>query len=179
MNLHDVHQKIRKNKKPRRIGRGESSGQGKTAGRGHKGQGQLAGWTAHPAFEGGQMPLVRRVPKRGFHNQWAKTVATINVGELESLFDAGEEVTPEALKGNGRLKARYDLLKILGTGQLNKKLKVSAHRFSASAAEKIRAAGGEVIVLARAGKAAESGDGHPDEKHQTKKKSGPKKKIAK
>jgi large subunit ribosomal protein L15 len=147
MNLNDVHQKVHKNKKPRRVGRGESSGRGKTAGRGHKGQGQLAGWTMHPAFEGGQMPLVRRIPKRGFHNRWALTVAEINVGELDALFEAGEAVTPESLQDKGRLKARYDVLKILGQGQLTKQLKVSAHRFSKSAAEKIQNAGGEMIVL--------------------------------
>jgi large subunit ribosomal protein L15 len=132
MNIHDVHQKIKKNKKPQRLGRGESSGTGKTAGRGHKGQGQLAGWTAHPAFEGGQMPLVRRIPKRGFNNQWARIVVSVNLGELDELFSAGEEVTPETLKAKGRLKVRYELLKILGNGQLTKKLKISAHRFSAS-----------------------------------------------
>jgi large subunit ribosomal protein L15 len=148
MNIHDVHQKIKKNNKPQRLGRGESSGTGKTAGRGHKGQGQLAGWTAHPAFEGGQMPLVRRIPKRGFNNQWARIVVSVNLGELDELFSAGEEVTPETLKAKGRLKVRYELLKILGNGQLTKKLKISAHRFSASAAEKIKHAGGEAVILA-------------------------------
>jgi large subunit ribosomal protein L15 len=147
MNLSDVNKRIHKHKKPRRIGRGESSGWGKTAGRGHKGQGQLAGWTMHPAFEGGQMPLVRRVPKRGFHNQFAPLVESINLGELDQLFAPGDEVSPETLKAKGRLKARYDLLKILGGGELSKKLKVAAHRFSKSAAEKIQQAGGEVVLL--------------------------------
>jgi large subunit ribosomal protein L15 len=147
MNLHDVHQGIKKHKKPRRIGRGTGSGRGKTAGRGHKGQGQLAGWTAHPAFEGGQMPLARRIPKRGFNNQWARVIVAVNVGDLEELFAAGEEVTPETLKAKGAAKTRYDLLKILGDGALTKKLKFSAHRFSATALEKIKQAGGEAIVL--------------------------------
>jgi len=148
MNLHDVHQGIKKNKRGRRVGRGPGSGHGKTAGRGHKGQGQLAGWSAHPVFQGGQMPLVRRIPKRGFNNQWALTVASINVAKLAELFKSGEEVTPETLQAKGLLKKRFDLLKILGHGDLSVKLKVSAHRFSRTAREKIEQAGGEVIVLA-------------------------------
>ena len=147
MNLSDIHRGIKKHKKRLRIGRGLGSGRGKTAGRGHKGQGQLAGWTAHPAFEGGQMPLVRRVPKRGFHNRWAKTVKAINVGDLESWFDNGAEVTIESLKAAGKVKGRFDLFKVLGNGELKKKLKISAHRFSSSALEKIKAAGGEAVVL--------------------------------
>jgi large subunit ribosomal protein L15 len=147
MNLHDIHRGIKKHKKRLRIGRGIGSGRGKTAGRGHKGQGQLAGWTAHPAFEGGQMPLVRRVPKRGFNNRWAKTIKTVNVGELEGWFDQGAEVTLESLKASGKVKGRFDQLKILGDGELTKKLKISAHRFSGSALEKIQAAGGEAVVL--------------------------------
>jgi large subunit ribosomal protein L15 len=147
MNLHDIHRGIKKHKKRLRIGRGIGSGRGKTAGRGHKGQGQLAGWTAHPAFEGGQMPLVRRVPKRGFNNRWAKTIKTVNVGELEGWFDPGAEVTLESLKASGKVKGRFDQLKILGDGELTKKLKISAHRFSGSALEKIKAAGGEAVVL--------------------------------
>lgn len=147
MNLSDIHRGIKKHKKRLRIGRGLGSGRGKTAGRGHKGQGQLAGWTAHPAFEGGQMPLVRRVPKRGFNNQWALTVKAVNVGELESWFEGGAEVTIESLRATGKVKGRFDVLKILGDGELKKKLKISAHRFSKSALEKINAAGGEALVL--------------------------------
>lgn len=147
MNLSDVHRGIKKHRKRLRIGRGVGSGRGKTAGRGHKGQGQLAGWTAHPAFEGGQMPLVRRVPKRGFNNQWALTVKAVNVGQLEAWFESGAEVTIEALRGSGKVKGRFDVLKILGDGELKKKLKISAHRFSKSALEKIQAAGGEAVVL--------------------------------
>lgn len=147
MSLHEVHQGIKKHKRARRIGRGTGSGRGKTAGRGHKGQGQLAGWTAHPAFEGGQMPLARRIPKRGFNNQWARTIAEINVGTLAELFGAGEEVTIEAIQAKGLLKKRFELLKVLGHGDLSVKLKVSAHRFSRTAREKIEKAGGEVIVV--------------------------------
>ena len=145
MNLHDVNQGIKKHKKLTRVGRGSGSGHGKTAGRGNKGQGQLAGWTLHPAFEGGQMPLYRRIPKRGFNNRWALFVRTVNVGELNETFDDGAEVGPETLQG--ALKGNYDILKILGDGEVTKKLKVAAHRFSKSAEEKIKAAGGEVIVL--------------------------------
>lgn len=147
MNLHDVNRGIKKHKKRTRVGRGPGSGHGKTAGRGHKGQGQLAGWSAHPAFEGGQMPLSRRIPKRGFNNRWALQVKTINVGDLEQWFDAGAEVTPEALEAMGRVNGRYDVFKVLGDGELTKKLKISAHRFSKSALEKIKAAGGEAVVL--------------------------------
>lgn len=147
MNLNDIHRGIKKNKKRRRVGRGPGSGWGKTSGRGHKGQGQLAGWTSHPAFEGGQMPLSRRVPKRGFHNQWAVTIKVINVGDLDGLFNDGDEVTLESLRARNHAKGRFDQLKVLGTGELTKKLKISAHRFSASALEKIQQAGGEAVVL--------------------------------
>lgn len=148
MNLHDVNRGIKKHKKRRRVGRGPGSGHGKTSGRGHKGQGQLAGWTTHPAFEGGQMPLSRRVPKRGFHNRWARTVKVVNVGDLHEWFNDGDAVTAESLAALGQLNGRFDVLKVLGDGELGKKLKVSAHRFSRSAEEKIRAAGGEALVLA-------------------------------
>ena len=147
MNLHDVNKGIKKNKRKRRVGRGPGSGWGKTSGRGHKGQGQLAGWTTHPAFEGGQMPLSRRVPKRGFNNQWALTVKCVNVGDFDELFKDGDEVTPDKLRELNLAKTRYDVLKILGDGELTRKLKVSAHRFSKSALEKIQQAGGEAIIL--------------------------------
>lgn len=147
MNLNDVHQGIRKYKKRKRIGRGQGSGHGKTAGRGHKGQGSRAGFSMHPSFEGGQMPLARRIPKRGFHNPFASTVITVNLEALERFFEAGAEVTPEALRVANLAKKRYDELKILGDGELSKALKVHAHRFSKSAKEKIEKAGGEAIVL--------------------------------
>ncbi len=149
MNLHDVNVGIKKNKKRKRVGRGVGSGHGKTSGRGHKGQGQLAGWSASPIFEGGASPLIRRIPKRGFHNQWGDVVVVVNVGDLEAVFDAGDEVTPDALKQKNLAKGRYDVLKILGDGELKKRLKISAHSFSASALEKIKQAGGEVVVLSR------------------------------
>lgn len=147
MNLNDVHRGIQKHKKRKRLGRGPGSGQGKTAGRGHKGQAARAGWSSAPTFEGGQFALVRRVPKRGFHNKFALTVAAVNLNALDEVFEAGEEVTPQSLKAKGVLRGTYDVLKVLGDGQLTKKLKISAHRFSRTAAEKIQQAGGEMVVL--------------------------------
>ena len=147
MRLDEVHQGITKNKKRRRIGRGPGSGHGKTSGRGHKGQGSRAGWSQHPTFQGGAMPLVRRVPKRGFNNKWGKRVVIVNVGDLENVFQAGDEVTPEVLEKTPLLGHQFDELKILGNGELSKKLTVSAHRFSQSAAEKIEKAGGKVVRL--------------------------------
>jgi large subunit ribosomal protein L15 len=147
MRLHEVHQGIQKYKKRKRVGRGPGSGHGKTSGRGHKGQGQLAGWTQLSIFQGGTMPLVRLVPKRGFNNKFALKVVSLNVRDLEEKFEAGEEVTPESLRSKSLAKRRYDVLKVLGDGELTKKLKVSAHRFSKSAKEKIEQAGGEAIVL--------------------------------
>jgi large subunit ribosomal protein L15 len=147
MSLHEINQGIHKHKRPNRKGRGIGSGQGKTAGRGHKGQFARAGWKALPIFQGGGSPLVRRVPKRGFTNSAALTVAEINVGDLEELFDAGANITPETLHTAGILKKRFDVLKVLGDGELTKKLSVSAHRFSASAKDKIEKAGGTTTVV--------------------------------
>jgi len=147
MNLNDVHRGIVKHRKRRRIGRGPGSGRGKTSSRGHKGQGARAGWSSHPTFQGGAMPLVRRVPKRGFHNAFAVQVAVVNVGDLERMFQAGEEVTPESLAAHGLAKRAYEQLKVLGNGSLTRRLTVSAHRFSSTAVEKIEQAGGRVIRL--------------------------------
>ena len=147
MNLSDVNRGVHKARSRKRLGRGIGSGHGKTAGRGHKGQGARNGVSFLSIFEGGTMPLVRRVPKRGFNNRWAKTVLVVNVGELNDAFKAGDEVTPEALATANLAKGRYEELKVLGDGELKKKLKVSAHRFSKTAAEKIAKAGGEAIVL--------------------------------
>jgi large subunit ribosomal protein L15 len=147
MQLHDVNQGIIKHKKKKRVGRGPGSGHGKTSGRGHKGQGQLAGWSRALIFEGGASPLIRRVPKRGFHNAFAKTVAVVNVGDLEAVFEAGAEVTLAALREKNLAKVRCDELKVLGDGELTKKLKIAAHRFSKTALDKIEKAGGEAVVL--------------------------------
>lgn len=147
MNVNDVHQGIKKNKRLKRVGRGIGSGHGKTAGRGHKGQRAHPGFKQLPIFQGGGSPLVRRVPKRGFHNEFALTVAAVNVGDLNEAFADGEEVTPETLKAKSLLRYRYDVLKILGNGELTKKLSVSAHKLSAGAKTKIEQAGGTIVVL--------------------------------
>jgi large subunit ribosomal protein L15 len=147
MNISDANRGIHKNRARKRLGRGIGSGQGKTAGRGHKGQWSHNGVSFLSVFEGGTMPLVRRVPKRGFNNRWAKNVLAINLSDLNEAFKSGDKVTPETLAEAKIVKGAYDELKILGDGEITKKLKVSAHRFSKSAAEKIAAAGGEAIVL--------------------------------
>lgn len=148
MNLSDIHRGVKKNKARKRLGRGIGSGQGKTAGRGHKGQWSHNGVSFLSIFQGGTMPLVRRIPKRGFNNRFAKSVLIVNIGDLNEAFNSGDEVTPETLAAKTNLaKGRYDELKVLGNGELKKKLKVSAHRFSASAKEKIEKAGGNAIIL--------------------------------
>ena len=148
MNTNDAHRGIQKNRRRRRIGRGTGSGRGKTATRGHKGQGSRAGSSAHPTFQGGAMPVVRRIPKRGFNNRWALKVAIVNVGDLDDAFDAGTEVSVEMMRSSNLAKGRFDILKVLGNGELTKKLKISAHRFSQSALDKISKAGGEAVVVA-------------------------------
>jgi len=152
MNLDDINRGIHKNRKRKRLGRGPGSGHGKTCGRGHKGQRSRAGFSLPLTFEGGQMPLVRRIPKRGFNNRWALSVAVVNVCDLEERFGDGDEVTLDTLRQKNLAKGVFDVLKVLGDGNLTKKLKVSAHRFSRQAKEKIEQAGGEVVILP--GKAA-------------------------
>ncbi len=147
MNLSDVNRGVHKAKPRKRLGRGIGSGHGKTASRGHKGQWSHNGVSFLAVFQGGASPLVRRIPKRGFNNRWAKTIVAVNVGQLEKAFNAGDSVTPESLIGANLAKGVYDELKILGDGELKKKLKISAHRFSKTAMDKITAAGGEAIVL--------------------------------
>jgi len=147
VNIEEVNRGIQRHKKRRRIGRGPGSGQGKTAGKGHKGQKSRAGYSAKSIFQGGAMPLVRRVPKRGFHNKFAVRVVAVNLSDLERVFESGAEVNPETLRAKKLARTRTDQLKILGHGELTKKLKVCAHRFSQTAQDKIRAAGGEVVVL--------------------------------
>lgn len=147
MNLENVHSGINKHKRKRRVGRGPGSGRGKTASRGHKGQKSRSGWSRKAVFQGGAMPLVRRVPKRGFNNKFGVTVAAINIGDLNEAFQAGDEVNPDILRERSLVKGVYDELKILGDGELSIKLKVVAHRFSKSAEAAIKEAGGEVEVL--------------------------------
>jgi large subunit ribosomal protein L15 len=148
MNLNDVHRGITKHRNRKRIGRGVGSGTGKTAGRGHKGAKSRSGYSMKPSFQGGQIPLFRRIPKRGFNNRWALTVFAVNIGQINECFNDGEEVTIEALATKGLAKGVFDELKVLGEGEISKKLTVSAHRFSKSAEEKISAAGGKVNKLA-------------------------------
>jgi large subunit ribosomal protein L15 len=147
MILSDVNSGIHKHKKRKRVGRGPGSGHGKTSGRGHKGQGALAGWSAPPIFEGGASPLIRRIPKRGFNNPWGKTVVAVNVGDLDAAYKNGEEVTIASLRAKHLAQGRFDEVKILGDGELTKKLQVTAHRFSQSALAKIEKAGGKAVVL--------------------------------
>lgn len=148
MNINDVNKQAKASKKPRRVGRGTGSGRGKTSQRGHKGQGSRSGSSMNPVFEGGQMPLARRIPKRGFNNKkFSDAVVAVNIGDLELFFNAGDEVTPQLLKEKKVVKQTFDLIKILGDGQLTKSLNVTAHAFSASAKERIEAAGGKVTIL--------------------------------
>jgi len=146
MELHDLKpvDGARQNKK--RVGRGTSSGHGKTSGRGHKGQNSRSGGGVRPAFEGGQTPLFKRLPKRGFTNVNRKEYAVVNLSDLER-FDNGTIVNPEVLKEAGLVKAMLAGVKILGNGDLTKNLTVQAHKFSKTAAEKIAAAGGKVEVI--------------------------------
>ena len=133
-------------RKPKRVGRGRSSGHGKTSTRGHKGQKARSGGGVRPGFEGGQMPLARRLPKRGFVNIFKKEYSVLNVTDLEQKFKAGDAVTPEVLVKKG-LAGKRNRVKILGDGRLTKGLKVSAHAFSKKAVERIKEAGGETEVI--------------------------------
>ena len=131
----------------KRIGRGQGSGQGKTAGRGHKGAKSRSGFKHKRGFEGGQMPLHRRVPKRGFHNLFREEFQVVNLDTLGERFDAGTDVTPELLRERGVI-GRNGPVKVLARGEIAKALTVRAHKFSGKAAEKIAAAGGRAEVLA-------------------------------
>ena len=131
----------------KRKGRGPGSGLGKTSGKGQKGQKARSGKMGKVGFEGGQTPLYRRIPKRGFTNKWAKAVATFNVDELSKRFDAGATVDVDALKAVGLLKRKVEFVKILGNGEIDKALTVKVHRISKSAKEKIEKAGGTVEAL--------------------------------
>jgi large subunit ribosomal protein L15 len=147
MKLHDLQPAPGSKKRRKRVGRGIAAGQGKTAGRGTKGQGARAGGGKGPYFEGGQLPLVRRLPfKRGFTNIWRVEYSEVNLERLGS-FEDGAEVSPEALVEAGIIKSVRKPVVILGRGDLDRQLTVKAHRFSASARAKIEAAGGAVEVL--------------------------------
>lgn len=146
MKLHELTATPGAVKKARRIGRGHGSGWGKTAGKGHKGQKARAGHGMRPGFEGGQMPLQRRIPKRGFNNIFASTIVAVNVSALEK-FENGAVVDAQALIDAGIIKNAYDGIKILSNGDLTKSLTVKANAFSEAAKTKIEAAGGKAEVI--------------------------------
>lgn len=149
MGLHNLKPAKGSVRNRKRVGRGPGSGLGKTAGRGEKGQKSRSGFARKPGFEGGQMPLHRRVPKRGFTNaDFRKEFATVNLGRLE-VFEAGTIVTPELLLKQGIVKKQLDGLKVLADGQLTKALTVHAHRFSGKAQERIAALGGKTELIQR------------------------------
>ena len=146
MKLHELSPAEGSKKAVKRIGRGAGSGQGKTAGKGHKGQKARSGGSIRPGFEGGQMPLQRRIPKRGFNNIFAKKIVAINVSDLNK-FEDGAEVDAQALVNAGIVKKEYDGIKILGNGEISKKLTVKVAAYSESAKQKIEAAGGKAEVV--------------------------------
>jgi large subunit ribosomal protein L15 len=146
MRLEELKPNIGAKKKSSRVGRGPGSGNGKTAGKGHKGQKARSGGVKGPGFEGGQMPLQRRLPKRGFTNIFRKEYSVINLADLEKMSGA-DTVTPEALMQKGLIKNLKNDVKVLGMGELKAKLIVRAHKFSKSALEKIQAAGGKAEVI--------------------------------
>ena len=145
MKLHDLQPAFGSTTAPKRLGRGVGSGLGKTSGKGHKGAKARSGGGKRPGFEGGQMPLYRRVPKKGFTNIFRTEYATVNVGQLE-VFDNGTVVTAAMLKEAKIIKKTLDGVKVLGNGELTKKLTVEAAKFTASAKEKIEALGGKAEV---------------------------------
>jgi large subunit ribosomal protein L15 len=149
MKLHELSPAPGSRKERKRVGRGIGSGLGKTSGKGHKGQNARTGGGVRPGFEGGQMPLQRRLPKRGFTNIFKKDFAIVNLEAL-NRFEAGTVVTPELLRETRLAKGGKDGIKVLGTGSIEKALTVKAHGFSQSAIEKITAAGGKVEVIGEA-----------------------------
>src|ERR687884_927497 len=145
--LNNLHPAAGSTHKKKRVGRGPGSGLGKTAGRGDKGQKSRSGYSSKIGFEGGQMPLHRRLPKRGFTNIFKKEWIEVSLSSLDQHFEANDEVTPELLHERGLIKkARRDVV-VLGTGDISKALRVSAHRFTKSAREKIESAGGSVTQI--------------------------------
>ncbi|MGE9267743.1 MAG: 50S ribosomal protein L15 [Verrucomicrobiales bacterium] len=145
MELHNLKPNAGAKHRVKRLGCGESSGHGKTSGKGHKGQKARSGGGVRPGFEGGQMPLHRRLPKRGFNNtRFQDSIAIVNLNQLEAKFEDGAEVNEESLRAAGLVTGQIDKIKVLGQGELSKKLTVSVDALSASAKEKIEKAGGSV-----------------------------------
>jgi large subunit ribosomal protein L15 len=150
--LNNLHPTPGSTHKKKRIGRGPGSGTGKTAGKGHKGQKSRSGYSQKIGFEGGQMPLQRRLPKRGFTNIFKTKWLEISLAKLEANFEAGDQVTPEILHERGLIKkAKHDLV-ILGNGDITKALNISAHRFTKTAKEKVEKAGGNITEIVKAEK---------------------------
>jgi large subunit ribosomal protein L15 len=147
MELHDLHPAKGAKKTRKRIGRGPGSGTGKTAGKGHKGQKSRSGYSRRYGFEGGQMPLVRRIPKRGFTNIFRVEFQVVNLRDLERAFEDGDTVSVEALANKGLIRGAKQPVKVLGDGKLTKKLNVQVHKFSASAEAGIKKAGGTCEVV--------------------------------
>ena len=150
MMIHEITIKVGKYKARKRIGRGHGSGHGKTAGRGHKGAASRAGWKRRPGYEGGQMPLIRRMPKRGFTNApFRRLFHVVNIKQLEIRFEDGATVTSDSLAEAGLIRDTSLPLKVLGEGTLSRKLDVTAAKFSASARTKIEQAGGTITIVAK------------------------------
>jgi large subunit ribosomal protein L15 len=159
LGIHNIGAPKGANRNKKRVGRGPGSGLGKTSGRGHKGQKSRSGYSGRPGFEGGQMPLQRRLPKRGFTNIFKKEWIEVQLSDLNKRFEATDEITPDLMVERGIIKkshlARFDGVVVLG-GKVEKALNVSAHRFSRGAREKIEAAGGKATLIAPASGGAES-----------------------
>jgi large subunit ribosomal protein L15 len=156
--LNNLHAPEGSTHKKKRLGRGPGSGLGKTAGRGNKGQKSRSGYSGKVGFEGGQMPLHRRLPKRGFTNIFKKEWIEVSLSSLDKNFEANDEITPEILHERGLIKkAKRDVV-VLGTGEISKALRISAHRFTRSAREKIEKAGGAATLIERAAERTEAGE---------------------
>jgi large subunit ribosomal protein L15 len=153
MDLSNLKPSERSKKNKKRVGRGHGTGQGAQAGRGHKGAQSRSGYKRKRGFEGGQMPLHRRIPKRGFHNPFRRDYVVVNLDTLAERFDAGTVITPELLRESGLINSRHPI-KVLARGDISKRLTIKAHKFSGKAAEKIAAAGGSAEVLAQPGSAS-------------------------
>lgn len=157
LGIHNIGAPKGANKNKKRVGRGPGSGHGKTSTRGHKGQKSRSGYSGRPGFEGGQMPLQRRLPKRGFTNIFKKEWIEVKLSDLDKIFDAREAITPDLMVERGLIKkgrlARFEGVVVLGGGELAKALNITAHRFTKSAREKIEAAGGKATLLSDAAEA--------------------------
>jgi large subunit ribosomal protein L15 len=153
LGIHNIGAPEGANKGKKRVGRGPGSGHGKTSTRGHKGQKSRSGYSGRPGFEGGQMPLQRRLPKRGFTNIFKKEWIEVNLADLDLRFESADQITPDLMVERGIVKkgklARYHGVVILGNGKLGKALNITAHRFSKSAREKIEGAGGAATLIAK------------------------------